>query len=86
MKEATMDMMKVEQLTIKWLTRDPSKISKIRRRFAIPDYTTLNGLSPAEISAADMPVFEECMKRGLFCIVPLKWCKNGGRFAFISCK
>ena len=70
--------MEKERLTIKWLTRKPATIARIRERFAIPSYTTLNGWSPAEIDPEDKPVLEECVARGFINILPLKWCKNGG--------
>lgn len=72
------------QFTVRWITRDPVKIDAIRKRFDIPDYTTMNGWSPAEIKREDMSVFNECIKRGLFSIIPKKWCKNGGLYIFKS--
>lgn len=70
---------------IRWVTRDQNAILAIRKRFNIPDYVTVNGYSPAEIKESDMEVFEECARRGFFSVIPLKWCKNGETFAFISC-
>ena len=70
---------------IRWVTRDGQAILAIRKRFNIPDYVTLNGYSPALVDERDMEVFEECARRGFFSIIPLKWCKNGEAFAFISC-
>ena len=73
-----------QKLTIKWLTKDKEAIDAIRRRFNIPNYTTINGWSPAEITAEDMALFEECARRKFFIIMPYKWCKNGGTFSLIS--
>lgn len=73
-----------QKLTIKWLTKDKVAIDAIRRRFNIPNYTTINGWSPAEIAPEDMKLFEECAHRGFFGFLPYKWCKNGGTFSFIS--
>ena len=72
-----------KQFTIKWLTRDPVAIVAIRKRFGIPQYTTINGWSPAEIRPEDLEMFEETRCRGFFSIMDYKWCKNGGTFAFI---
>ncbi len=71
-------------MVIRWITRDPGKMERIRRRFGIPAYTTLNGLSPCTVREEDMEVFRETARRGFFAVMPLKWCKNGGTFYFIS--
>ena len=68
------------------MTRDEATIRKIRERFNIPEYTTINGWSPAEISDEDMEIFQETAKRGFFSILTQKWCKNGVHFSFISRK
>lgn len=73
---------KGERLTIRWITRNKDAIAAIRKRFNIPEYTTVNGLSPAEISKEDMPVFEETARRGFIGIIREKWCKNGGHYIF----
>lgn len=72
----------VERLIVRWVTRDKEAITAIRKRFGIPDYTTVNGLSPAEIKPEDMPMFEECARRNFFGIIRKKWCKNGGQYIF----
>lgn len=74
------------KFVIRWHTRDTKAIDKIRKRFGIPDYTTLNGWSPAEIQERDMDVFMECARRGFFGILNQKWCKNGDHFVFTSCQ
>lgn len=75
-----------EKMLIRWNTKDPNKIARIRERFDIPSYMTLNGLSPVEIKAEDMEVFTECARRGFFGIIRQKWCKNGGHYIFKSRK
>ena len=82
MSTQTMDTSK-HNITIKWLTRDTAAIRKIRERFNIPNYTTVNGWSPAEIPDEDMELFRETAKRGFFSILGYKWCKNGVHFSFI---
>lgn len=76
--------MEKSRLTIRWCTRDEEKISKIRERFGIPTYTTVNGLSPVEIAADDMEMLKECERRGLIGILPFKWSKNGSLYSFNS--
>lgn len=72
------------KLVIRWLTRDKDAIEAIRRRFSIPRYMTLNGLSPAEIDDSDRGLFDECARRGFFCIMDKTWRQNGGQIIFIS--
>lgn len=73
-----------ERLTIRWATRIEDVREKIRKRFGIPEYCTLNDWSPVEIKAEDMEVFQECAKRGFFGILPVKWCKKGGHYIFTT--
>lgn len=71
------------QVTIRWNTRDEQIIRRIRERFAIPGYVTLNGWSPAVVAPSDREVFDECARRGFFSILQdVKWCKNGDVFSF----
>lgn len=72
------------KLVIRWRTKDKDAIEAIRRRFAMPRYTTLNGLAPALIKPEDRELFEECARRGFFSILDIKWRKNGGQYIFIS--
>lgn len=74
------------RITIKWHTRNEETRRKIRDRFSIPDYVTVNGWSPAEIADADMELLRECQRRGLLSILPHQWRKNGAQFTFISRK
>lgn len=58
------------QVTIYWNTRHldskdvPRIKKKIRDRFGIPNYTTVNGETPCEIRDEDMELLRECEKRG----------------------
>lgn len=72
------------KLVIRWLTRDRDAIEAIRRRFAMPQFTTLNGMAPAEIDDSDRGLFDECARRGFFCIMDKTWRQNGGQIIFIS--
>lgn len=67
------------KMWIRWAYNiTPQTRDAIRARFGIPRYTTLNGLSPADISEADMALFEETSRRGFFGIMRhIKWRKNG---------
>lgn len=71
-----------QNITIKWLTRDEGAKRKIRERFGIPDYTTLNGWSPVYLKQEDLPLFEETRNRGFFTVLPVKWWQNGVHFTF----
>lgn len=74
------------RVIVRWTTRDEEAIAAIRERFNLPNYTTLNGWTPAEIKPEDMDMFEECARRGFFGIIREKWCKNGGQYIFPSRK
>lgn len=62
------------RVTIYWETRhlDPKDIPRIKKRikkrirdkFNIPDYTTVNGETPRDIKDEDMELLRECAKRG----------------------
>lgn len=58
------------KVTIYWNTRhlDPKDVlkikKKIRDRFSIPNYTTVNGETPCEIRDEDMELLRETEKRG----------------------
>ena len=75
-----------ERVLIRWRTKDLEAIAAIRNRFNIPNYTTVNGLSPAEITLENKDLFEECQRRGFFGIIRRKWRKNGDHYIFNSCK
>ena len=61
---------KKQKVTIYWNTRHiklediPEVKRKIRERFNIPDYTTINGETDCEICEGDMELLRETEKRG----------------------
>ena len=55
------DTMKV---VIYWVTKDPDKIVRIRERFGIGTYRSVNGETPAEIREEDMELLRETERRG----------------------
>lgn len=75
-----------EKVIVKWLTRDKAAIEAIRKKFGMPDYTTINGWTPVEIKLSDRAMFEECAKRRFFSIIREKWRKIGGLYIFNSRK
>ncbi len=75
-----------EKLWVSWHTRDEEAIEQIRKRFNMPHYTTINGLTPCEIDTTDMALLKETARRGFLSIINEKWCKNGGIYSFISRK
>lgn len=75
-----------EQLWVSWHTKDQEAIEQIRKRFGMPHYTTLNGLTPCEIEQQDMALLKETARRGFLSIINEKWCKNGETYSFISRK
>ena len=58
------------RVTIYWETRhlDPKDIPRIKKRirdkFNIPDYTTVNGETPCDIKDEDMELLREPERRG----------------------
>ncbi|MBR1526877.1 MAG: hypothetical protein IJ640_09515 [Prevotella sp.] len=52
------------KLTIYWATNDKEVNRKIRERFNIPYWMTVNGETDAEIKEEDMPLLEETARRG----------------------
>ncbi len=51
-------------VTICWRTKNQTKIEKIRLRFGIPNYMSINRETPCEIRDEDMELLRECEKRG----------------------
>lgn len=74
----------MEKITIRWVTKDKEAIERIRLRFGISTYTTINGISPAEIAKEDMPLLQDLEHRGFLQIRHQKWCKNGASITFLS--
>ena len=47
------------KVIIYWVTKDPDKIARIRERFGIGTYRSVNGETPAEIREEDMELLRE---------------------------
>lgn len=71
-----------EKIVIHWNTKNEEAIKKIRARFKIPKYTTLNGFTPAILPAHDMPMFEETARRGFFRYQKTEWKFNGATYSW----
>lgn len=69
-------------MVIRWNAKDSDAIAAIRKRFDMPEYTTVNGWTPCEIKQEDKSLFEECIRRGFFSVLRQKWRKNGGQYIF----
>ena len=52
------------KVTIYWVTKDSDKIARIRERFGIGTYRSVNGETPAEIREEDMELLRETERRG----------------------
>ena len=72
------------KLAVYWLTKDERVRQAIRERFKMFKYENVNGESPIEVEDDDMPVLEECQRRGFLRILPKKWCKKGGIIIFTN--
>lgn len=78
------DMAEKIKLVVCWKKCNAETIKRIRQRFGMPTYTTVNGWTPVEILKEDMPLLEETARLGYISILRhVKWCKNGGTFSFI---
>lgn len=51
-------------ITICWITRNQEYIDKIRLKFGISDYMSINHETPCEIDEEDLPLLRECEKLG----------------------
>lgn len=51
------------KLTICWITKNQESIDKIRLKFGISDYMSINRETPCEIKEEDLPLLRECEKR-----------------------
>lgn len=51
------------KFTICWTTKNQVTINKIRLRFGISDYMSINRETPCEIKEEDLPLLRECEKR-----------------------
>lgn len=52
------------KVIIYWVTKEPDKIARIRERFCIGTYRSVNGETPAEIQEEDMELLRETERRG----------------------
>lgn len=52
------------KITIYWKTRNAETIRRIREKFKVPRYTSVNGETDADIPGDLMPLLEECERRG----------------------
>lgn len=71
-----------EKIVILWNTKDEEAIKKIRARFKIPKYTTLNGFTPAILPAQDLAMFDETARRGYFNYRRVEWTFNGTSYSW----
>lgn len=52
------------KFTICWITKNQVTINKIRLKFGISDYMSINRETPCEIKEEDLPLLRECETRG----------------------
>ena len=52
------------KIRILWLTKDKTNQEKIREKFNLPFFITVNKVTPCEVREDDMQLLEECEKRG----------------------
>ena len=52
------------RITVYWVTRNPDVIVRIRKKFNIPIYTSVNYETEWEIKNEDFPLLEETERRG----------------------
>lgn len=52
------------KVTIYWVTRLPEIVRRIRDKFNIPLYISVNYETECEIRDEDLPLLRECEKRG----------------------
>lgn len=50
--------------TIYWKTKDRTSISRIREKFNLPNYMTVNGETPCNVRDEDMELLREVERRG----------------------
>lgn len=54
----------MRKITIYWVTKNEDTITRIRKRFGISSYKSINGETPAEINDDDWDLLKETAKRG----------------------
>ncbi len=52
------------KLTIYWKTKDRTSISRIREKFNLPSYVSINGETPCDVREEDLELLRECEHRG----------------------
>lgn len=52
------------KLTIYWATKDAQSLQRIREKFNLSSYRSVNGETPVEIREEDLPLLRETEKRG----------------------
>lgn len=52
------------RITVYWVTRNPDVIVRIRKKFNVPSYTSVNYETECEIKNEDFPLLEETERRG----------------------
>lgn len=52
------------RVTIYWVTRLPDLVRRIREKFNIPFYTSVNYETECEIRDEDLPLLQETARRG----------------------
>lgn len=55
-------------ITIYWKTKNQVTQKRIRERFGLGSYMSVNGETPAEVSEEDLPLLREVEKRGFIAI------------------
>lgn len=82
MKGLIMDTTNGKKILIHWNTKNEESIRLIRKRFNIPAYTTVNGMTPAILTQDNRELFEETARRGFFTYQPIDWNFNGHSYSW----
>lgn len=82
MKGKIMDTSNETKIVIRWITHDEEAINFIRERFNIPQYTTVNGQTPAILPTDDIEMFEETVRLGYFSYQCVDWTFNGATYSW----
>lgn len=77
-----MDIIVPTKIIIRWRTRDDEAIAFIRKRFALPVYTTFNGWTPGILKPEDKEVMDECARRGFLNYREAEWSYNGVTYSW----
>lgn len=70
------------KIIIRWHTRNENTIRRIRERFNVPAYTTINGWSPASLKEADRKTLDETAQRGFISYMAVNWQFNGVSYSW----